>query len=258
VRIIYEPKGRAREYAELAVSLYRGCSHGCVYCFAPGSTNTKRDAFLKPYVRKNALQLLEKDAIDMHTAGDKREVLLSFTTDPYQPLDEEMQLTRKAIEILISYGIHFTVLTKGGERSTRDFDLMASRPDLCRYGTTLTFDNSADSREFEPDAAPPYQRILALTGANLKGIRTWVSLEPVIHPEQTIRLIQMTLDVRNKKPGIVDEFRIGKINHVESDITDAEWRKFVQDAKTLLDGYHCRYIFKKDLQPYLQAAGVPA
>jgi hypothetical protein len=66
-------------------------------------------------------------------------------------------------------------------------------------------------------------------------------------------LIELTLNVRDKMPGIVDEFRIGKINHVENDITDAEWTKFVRDAKALLDEYYCRYIFKKDLQPYLPA-----
>lgn len=255
MRIIYEPRGRALEYAPLAVSLYRGCSHGCTYCFAPDSTKTAIEKFRQPYYRKDALTLLELDCVGMMGRGDTREVLLSFTTDPYQPLDEERQATRRAIELMIRWGIHFTILTKGGHRSTRDFDLMVSRPDLCRYGATLTFDNPANSREFEPNAAPPLERIVALTRAHDMGIPTWVSLEPVIYPDQTLNLIIDTLNVRDKCPGIVDEYRIGKINHVENDITDAEWRKFVRDAKTLLDEHHCRYIFKRDLQPYLRETG---
>jgi DNA repair photolyase len=268
VRIIYEPRGRAREYAPLAVSLYRGCPHGCIYCFAPDSTRTDREAFCQSYARKNALNLLEMDAIDMHMAHDEREVLLSFTTDPYQPLDEELQMTRKAIEILISYGIHFTILTKGGFAAVRDFDLLAAHPDLCRFGTTLTL-LGKDSKIWEPNARPPTNRIAALTQAKRMGIPTWVSFEPVIYPDQTLSLILDTLDIVNKKPGIVDEYRIGKFNHVDNPEveqflqsigyqypTEKEWRKFVQDAKTMLDEHGCRYIFKKDLQPYLQAAGV--
>ena len=254
MRIIYEPRGRALEYAPLAVSLYRGCSHGCTYCFAPDSTKTPIEKFRQPYARKDALKLLARDCEDLVRAGDTREILMSFTTDPYQPLDEEHHLTRSAIQILIDFARPFSILTKGGRRSTPDFDLMATRPDLCRYGTTLTFDNPEDSREFEPDAALPHSRLAALIYAKKKGIRTWVSLEPVIYPEQTIRLIQMTLDLSHQGPGIVDEYRIGKINHIESDITDQEWVKFARDAKTLLDEYGCRYVFKKDLQPYLRTA----
>lgn len=252
MKIIYEPRGRALEYAPLAVSLYRGCPHGCTYCFAPESTKISVEEFRKPYARKNALALLARDCEELVQAGDTREILMSFTTDPYQPLEEEHGLTRSAIQILIDYARSFSILTKGGRRSTRDFDLMATRPDLCRYGTSLTFDNPEDSREFEPDAALPHSRLAALIYAKKKGIRTWVSMEPTIYPEQTLHLIEMTLNPRDKGPGIVDEYRIGKINHVKNDITDTEWRKFVQDAKALLDEYHCRYIFKKDLQPYLR------
>lgn len=269
MRIIYEPRGRALEYAPLAVSLYRGCSHGCTYCFVPDSTRTDRDDFMRPRARKNALHLLELDAIDMHTTHDPREVLLSFTTDPYQPLDEEMQLTRKAIEIMIQYGIHFTVLTKAGFAAVRDFDLLAAHPDLCRFGTTLTLLGMKDSALWEPTARSPANRIAALIQAKRMGIPTWVSFEPVIYPEQTLSLILDTLDIVYKKPGIVDEYRIGKFNHVDNPgvecflesigyqyPTDEEWRKFVHDAKILLDEHGCRYVFKKDLQPYLRAAGV--
>ncbi len=263
MRIIYEPRGRAAEYAPLAVSLYRGCPHGCVYCFAPDSTRTLREDFLKPRARKDALKLLELDCKELAAAGDQREILMSFTTDPYQPLDEELQLTRKAIEILIRYNLHFTVLTKGGKRSERDFDLLASRPDLCRYGTTLVFADGNDRALWEPAAASMEERVRALLRAKMLGIRTWVSLEPVVYPKQTLFIIRNTCQY-------VDEYRIGKFNHIDDPgiqhfmdsigykyPTDQEWRDFVQAAKVLLDQSGSRYIFKKDLQPYLQQiAGV--
>ena len=50
--IIYEPRGKAREYAELAVNLYKGCSHACVYCYAPAATFCDREKFSSPdYIR---------------------------------------------------------------------------------------------------------------------------------------------------------------------------------------------------------------
>jgi DNA repair photolyase len=257
MRIIYEPSGRAREYAELAVSLYRGCSHGCVYCFAPTSTRTERPDFLQPRARKNALRMLKADAEEMQAKGDTREVLMSFTTDPYQPIERSLGITRAAIKIFHEHDIHYTPLTKAGSHSTRDIDLMAERPDLCRYGATLVFCNEMDRAKWEPDAAPYQARIEALWYAKDHGIPTWTSCEPVVHPAQTLQIIRDTV-------GFVDEYRIGKFNHIEDPSTerflkeigyqyptDAEWRKFVQDAKALLDQHGCRYIFKKDLQPYL-------
>ena len=101
MRIIYVPRGRALEYAPLAVSLYRGCSHGCVYCFAPASLRTEREKFLHVEPRKDALRKLEMDCKELVMTGDTREILMSFTTDPYQQLEEEHGLTRSAIQILI-------------------------------------------------------------------------------------------------------------------------------------------------------------
>lgn len=107
MRIIYEPRGRALEYAPLAVSLYHGCSHGCRYCYVPAALRTTTEKFLQPGPRKNALALLERDAEELARAGDTREILMSFTCDPYQHLEQELGLTREAIRILIQHGLHF-------------------------------------------------------------------------------------------------------------------------------------------------------
>ena len=86
MNIIYEPKGRAKEHAPLAINLYSGCSHGCMYCFGPSTLKKDRQVFNnKVTSKKNALERLTKDACKLR--GDNREVLLSFITDPYQPIE---------------------------------------------------------------------------------------------------------------------------------------------------------------------------
>ncbi len=246
MRIIYEPRGRALEYAPLAASLYRGCAHGCRYCYVPASTRTTPEKFLQPVPRKDALRLLEKDAEDLARTGDTREILMSFTTDPYQRLEEAARLTRAAIEILIHHGLHFTILTKAGTRSIADTDLLMKRRSLCRYGTTLVFDNETDRRYWEPGAAPTEDRIDALKWMHFHGIRTWVSLEPIFCVDQAMNLIEASLP-------FVDEYRIGKLNHLESGISQGEYRTFMQWVGKTLNATGTRYIFKKDL---LEAAEV--
>ena len=260
MRVVYVPAGRAAEYAPLSIrGPYVRCGHGCFYCFNLGIQGIYADEFARTAApKKEFLKLFLKDCQELAAVKDEREILMSFSTDPYQPLDEDLQLTRKAIEILIRYGLHFTVLTKGGQRSTRDFDLMAAHPDLCRYGTTMVFDNINDKERWEPGAAHTTARISALQEAKRRGIRTWVSFEPVIFPDQTLNLIRQCV-------GFVDEFKIGKFNHIDSPDavhiieetgyqypTNDQWREFVQRAEALLRHHHCHYVFKKDLQPYLR------
>jgi DNA repair photolyase len=248
MRIIYEPRGRALEYAPLAVSLYRGCPHGCTYCFAPDFTRMKREDWHKyPRVRGtyHLMEKFEKDCAELAASKDQREILMSFTTDPYQPLDRDCQLTRAAIQIMIDYQRHFTILTKGGKRSTRDFDLLSSWPELCRYATTLTCSNLATEKKWEPNATPWQERIKALEEAHRLGIRTWVSIEPVIDPEQSLALISMTHAL-----GCVDTYRIGMLNHEELPFPWVALYEFVKKVSAILaDTDH---VFKKDLQPYLQ------
>jgi DNA repair photolyase len=249
VRIIYEPRGRALEYAPLAVSLYRGCSHGCTYCFAPDSTKTTRERFLQPNPRKDAIKLLKADAAEMVDSGDKREILMSFTTDPYQPIEAEHHLTATAIGVLINAGLPFTILTKGGIRSLVDLEALQQAPELVRYGTTLTLNNETDRRKWEPNAAPTIERCKALRVMHDHGIRTWVSLEPLIDPDQTLYLIAITYP-------FVDEYRLGTLNHAEKTLTDEQLVEYVRKAHTLLKHYGKKAVWKKDLQPYLRAAGV--
>lgn len=235
--IIYEPKGKAREYCELAANLYRGCGHDCKYCYAPSATFKTRDQFRKASVRKEVIEKLRKEAPEYRG----REVLLSFTCDPYQELNNKLNLTRQAIEIFISNEVHVNILTKGGSRSIGDFDLLSKNGS--KYGTTLTFMSDGDSRHWEPEAALPHNRIDALLVAKTYGIETWVSLEPVISPTQTLQLIDETHEC-------VDTYKVGKWNyHKDANLID--WHRFANEAIEKLEGYDKNYLIKNDLKAFI-------
>ena len=238
--VIYEPKGKAGEYAPWAVNLYTGCGHGCTYCYSPPILRMSMEEFTQnPKPKKDILQKLSKDAAAM--AGKIDQVLLSFTSDPYQPIEKDLKITRQAIEILKSNGITINILTKGGELSTRDFDLLDPSD---QYGVTLTLAHKPDSLEWEPGAAIPEERIAALIKAKEKGIKTWVSLEPVLHPPTALYFIQELADY-------VDIWKVGKLNYhpLEKEIN---WRDFATNARDALESVNAEYILKKDLKAYLR------
>lgn len=237
---IYQPTGRAGEYCDSAVNLYNGCSHGCTYCYAAKmAARFGRGPFNEPIPCNDVIANIEKDAHE-YTG---REVFLCFTTDPYNSLDEEHRLTRQAIQILHANGVKVRILTKAGLRSERDFDLLAAHPDLSYYGATLTFLDAELSRTWEPGAAPPDSRLAALEKAHRMGIPTWVSLEPVIHPAQSLGLIKAT-------SGYVDMFKIGKLNH-NAKAKDIDWKKFGHAAIELCKKYGKDCYIKEDLRACL-------
>jgi DNA repair photolyase len=240
--IIYAPKGKALEYSPLAANLYKGCSHGCEYCFAPKATFTDRqvfssDEYIRP--RPDVMEQFTRDAFKL--SGSKKPVLLSFTTDPYQPAEEKYKLTRQALNILWLEDIPATVLTKGGTRACKDFDILARKKENA-FSVTLTTDDPGESIKWEPGAALPADRIEALKIAHSQGIKTWVSFEPVFNTDAVIRLIGETHT-------FVDLYKIGKLNYhpVEKTI---DWSNFLSRTETELDRYHKNRYIKIDLEAY--------
>jgi DNA repair photolyase len=234
--IIYEPGGRAAEYAPLAANLYSGCSHGCIYCFAPAACHRQREKFHADVQPKHdALSRLKKDALKL--AGDPREILLSFATDPYQSLESKLGITRGAIKALIDNNLKFTILTKGGTQAVRDFDLLEGYSKTS-FGSTIIFLDQQDANKWEPNAAPIQDRIQALRQAYSLGIRTWVSLEPVIDPKQALEII------RELHP-IVDHWKIGKLNYNPIVV---DWIKFRTDCEKLLVSLSTDYYIKNSLR----------
>lgn len=237
MRAIYKPKGKALEYAKLAVNLYSGCSNGCIYCYAPRvlrQDSSYFKNFSKP--RKDILRALEKDALKIKGSVDN--VLLCFTCDPYQYIEAKYKVTREAIAILNNNYIPVTILTKSGILATRDFDLLQCDPNNS-FGVTLTFDTDEESKIWEPEADTPSERIDSLATARSKAISTWVSLEPVINPDAVFRLIDMS-------HYFVNVYKIGKWNY-DDRAKNIDWPRFRKEVSEKLDKLGKRYLFKSDL-----------
>jgi DNA repair photolyase len=221
--IIYEPRGRAREYAALAANLYRGCAHGCAYCYAPACLHVSPGEFHDAVTpRPGVLEQLKKEAAAHR--GNVDPVLLCFTCDAYQPIEEREGLTRRALELLAANDVKFSILTKGGRRAARDFDLMTGA--RCEFGTTLLFVEEKSREEWEPGAASIAARIGAIREARERGIFTYVSVEPVIDPAQALRLI-------DELHPIVDFWKIGKLNHHPL-AKQIDWAAFLREARRVL------------------------
>ncbi len=241
--IIYEPKGRAKEYCELAANLYSGCDHACIYCYAPLATRKKRENFVKPKVREGVIRKILEDAIELKDRFEKRPILLSFTTDPYQKIDMKYQITRQVIHILHSHNLKVSILTKGGKRSERDFDLLTNNPELSEYGASLVFIDERTRMQMEPGASPTQERINALKKAHKLGIFTYVSLEPVWFPEDTLKLIDETHK-------FVDLYKVGKLNY-NAQQKNVDWKKFRLNVIDKIERYGNEYYIKKDLEKFI-------
>jgi len=219
--VIYEPKGRAREYASLACNLYTGCDHGCTYCFAPNALRKTRTDFDNPKVRADFLHKLSRDC--QQYQGITKRILLCFTCDPYQHLDVIHQVTREAITMLHHHDLHVEILTKGGSRALRDLDLFTSKD---TFATTLTTLTDAKSLHWEPNAATPQDRIDTIHQFHAVGIPTWVSLEPVLYANVSLDIIRQTSE-------FVDVFKVGTLNYHKHAQT-IDWPRFARDSIQLL------------------------
>ena len=243
--VIYRPAGRAAEYSHLAVNLYVGCNHGCVYCYVPDFMHNPEFHEIQA-VRNGVVEKLAKEAPDY--AGTDERALLCFACDPYQLLDEYEKATRGAIEILRANDVPFQVLTKGGMRAARDFELYGPYD---AFGTTLTFLDDENSRKYEPGAALPGDRIAAIKLAKKRDIETFISLEPVLDVKASLEIIRRTHE-------FVDHFRIGKLNHKSHKtlgLESPDWRKFGKAAVGLCRDFGVDYYVKKDLAEFMD--GIP-
>ncbi|MDD5704038.1 MAG: radical SAM protein, partial [Dehalococcoidales bacterium] len=206
MKAVYHPKGKAGEYADWALNLFSGCSNLCQYCYVPSVMHKTREEFhtnVQP--RKDILLNLEEDVKYLCTYPELppcRSIFLCFACDPY-PTDDPYELTRRAIRIIHGASIKVMILTKGGRRAERDFDLLTDKD---QFGVTLTCLDEAESLKWEPGAALPVERMISLKQAKYHSIQTWVSLEPVLNPETTLEIIRQT-------NSYVDMYKVGVLNY---------------------------------------------
>ncbi len=237
--LIYEPRGKAREYSPLALNHYKGCDHGCFYCYVPKMMKVFNSKYKHAEVEtRDLLKALDKEC----SKGISKQVLLSFTTDPYNGLDKTQRLTRKVLEIFEKNGVPTAILTKGGTQALYDLDIFKRMGQRVKIGSSLTFWVESDSKKLENGSALPQDRLELLRACHDAEITTWASMEPVLDPTQSLRLMEESLD-------FVDHYKIGKLNHEGLEKT-IDWKKFLLDAVKLMRDAKKEFYIKNDLAAF--------
>lgn len=164
--------------AKNGMNLYRGCTHGCIYCDSRSTCYHMEHPFEDIEVKENALTLLE-DAL--RRKRKKCMIGTGSMTDPYIPLEDDLGYLRKAMEIVERYGFGFTLITKS-TRVLRDIDLLKkiNEKTKCVVQMTLTTAEDELCKKLEPHVSPTSERFAALKALQREGIPTIVWLSPIL------------------------------------------------------------------------------
>ncbi len=167
-----------------SINAYRGCEHGCVYCFARPShaylnLSPGLDFESKLYAKPDAPALLRKEL--SRRGYECRPIALGTNTDPYQPIEATWKITRGLLEVLGEFRHPVTITTKSN-RVTRDIDLLApmAADGLAAVAISVTSLDPATARTLEPRAPAPHRRLDAIRQLSAAGIPVWISVSPVI------------------------------------------------------------------------------
>ncbi|MGN6318036.1 PA0069 family radical SAM protein [Trinickia sp.] len=168
----------------VSLNPYRGCEHGCIYCFARPThsylgLSPGLDFESRLYAKINAPELLKRELSKKGYAPEP--IALGVNTDAYQPVERTLKLTRRVIEVLHDHGHPFAAITKSS-LIERDIDLlapMAERGQVMAAVTITTLDAEI-ARTLEPRAATPLRRLRTIRALSEAGIPVGVSIAPVI------------------------------------------------------------------------------
>lgn len=164
--------------AKNGMNLYRGCSHGCIYCDSRSSCYRILHDFEDIEIKENAIELLEE------TLKHRRKKCMIGTgsmTDPYIPLELKIKNIRKALDLIYKYGFGFTLITKS-DMILRDLDLLKkiNEKTKCVVQITLTTYNEDLCRKIEPNVSTTKKRFEVLKRLRDAGIPTVVWLCPIL------------------------------------------------------------------------------
>src|ERR1700704_6126196 len=167
-----------------SINPYRGCEHGCVYCFARPThaylgLSPGLDFESKLFMKPDAPELLERELSARNYVP--RTIAIGTNTDPYQPIARRHQIMRRILEVLDRAGHPVGIVTKSN-LVTRDIDILArmARRKLVRVGISVTSLDAKLARVMEPRAPSPPRRLSALRELAAAGIPTTVMVAPII------------------------------------------------------------------------------
>ena len=160
------------------MNIYRGCSHGCIYCDSRSRCYQFTHPFEDIEVKQNAPELLEAA---LRSKRKKCMIATGSMSDPYMHCEEKLRLTRKCLEVIMRYGFGATLLTKS-DRVLLDMDLLEEihRKTKCVVQMTLTTYDDDLCRIVEPNVCTTRRRIEVLEEMRHRGIPTVVWLTPIL------------------------------------------------------------------------------
>ena len=169
---------------EQSINPYRGCEHGCIYCFARPThafhdLSPGLDFESRLFVKPDAPELLRKALA--HPGYRVSPIAMGTNTDPYQPIEGQWQITRSIIEILLETQ-HPLMITTKSDRVLRDIDLLVEMAKLKLVGVALSVTSLTPgiARTLEPRAPSAKKRLAAVRTLNEAGVPTSVAIAPVI------------------------------------------------------------------------------
>jgi DNA repair photolyase len=167
-----------------SINPYRGCEHGCVYCYArPAHSymglSPGLDFESKLFIKPNAAALLREELTAPNY--EPRTIALGANTDPYQPIERTYRITRSVIEVLGEFKHPFGIVTKSYS-VTRDIDLLKplAALGLVKVAVSITTLDPKLARAMEPRASSPAKRLAAIEALSAAGIPTVVMIGPII------------------------------------------------------------------------------
>ncbi|MEP6921310.1 MAG: radical SAM protein [bacterium] len=169
---------------DCSVNCYRGCIHGCTYCFSRPTHEylgygAGTDFDRKIVVKVNAPELLRKELLKPSWKGD--EIVFSFTSDPYLPLEAHYKLTRRCLKVCAEFRNPVGVITKSA-LIRRDIDVLQTLTREASLGVffTIPFTDREAARAVEPFAPLPEARFHAMEALAAAGIKVGIGIAPVI------------------------------------------------------------------------------
>jgi len=180
-----------------SINPYRGCEHGCIYCFARPThaymgLSTGLDFESKLFAKSNAARLLEAEL--SKKGYQPKTIAIGTNTDPYQPIEKQRRIMREILEVLEAANHPVGIVTKSA-LVTRDIDILSRMAEkgLAKVALSITTLDRKLARAMEPRAATPALRLQAIHELSAAGIPTSVMVAPII-PAMTDHKIERILD----------------------------------------------------------------
>lgn len=193
-----------------SINPYRGCEHGCIYCYArPTHCYLGHSAGLdfetKLYAKTNAAELLE--AAFAKPNYKVKTIAIGAVTDPYQPIEREFQITRAILQVVERVGHPIGIVTKSA-LITRDIDILArlAKRDLVKVAISITTLDRHLARHMEPRASTPAKRLDAITKLSDAGVPISVLAAPIIpalNDNEIERILTAARDAGAREAGYV-------------------------------------------------------